>query len=248
MAERPPSLTDPKSSSVKGGEDVSGLVERASRLSTSGLSDALDKLGIPGQIAGLRPISPHHFFCGEAFTVRYRPVSSTGENVGDYIDDVPTGWVVAIDNQGSPECTVWGDILTETASARGIAGTVVDGTSRDSAASVDAGYPIFSRSTWMRTGKDRVTVEGINVPIVLGGVNVEPGDLLVGDLDGVVAIPRASLAQVVEVAEAIEGVEEQIRAAVRAGQRLDHARATYGYHGLQRASGRGVTATGSQGS
>lgn len=213
------------------------LVERASSLSTSSLSDALDKLRIVGQAAGIKPVSPGHILCGTAFTVRCRPVNAVGETVGDYIDDVPAGSVVVIDNLGQTDCTVWGDLLTVTASSRGVAGTVINGISRDSAASLATRYPIFSRGTWMRTGKDRVTVEAVNVPVTLGGIPVAPGDVIFGDRDGVVIIPQSRLAEVVELAESIDEVEDRIRAAVRAGDRLDRARATFGYHTLQRASG-----------
>ena len=232
---------------MNGVADNGGLMDRASKLSTSGLSDALDKLGINGQVAGIRPMSSVSAMCGTAFTVRYRPVDTVGETVGDYIDDVPVGCVVAIDNQGLSDCTVWGDILTETASSRGVAGTVIDGISRDSIASVAAQYPVFSRGTWMRTGKDRVTVDAVDVPIALSGVTVVPGDVLVGDDDGVVAIPRARLAAVVELAESIDAVEDKIRAAVRSGERLDRARERFGYHTLQRASDPNVGTSGSNG-
>lgn len=74
--------------------------KRAAHLTTAGLSDALDRLGIVGQVAGVRPLGPSYSVCGPAFTVRYRAVEALGETVGDYIDDVPPGSVVVIDNQG----------------------------------------------------------------------------------------------------------------------------------------------------
>jgi regulator of RNase E activity RraA len=210
------------------------LRQRAAKLTTSGLSDALDKLEIPGQVADVRPIDPSYSLCGAAFTVRYRVVEAVGETVGDYIDDVAPGLVVVIDNQGRTDCTVWGDILTETAHAKGIAGTVIDGVCRDAQASVTAGYPIYARANWMRTGKDRVTVDATQVPVRIGGVPVAPGDLVVGDRDGVVVVPADRVVDVVALAEEIEATEEQIRIAVRSGNRLDSARARHGYHLLQR--------------
>lgn len=220
------------------------LIARLSALDTPSVSDAMDKLGIPGQAAGIRPVGPGQTMCGPAFTVRYRPVADVGETVGDYIDDVPAGHVVVIDNRGRTDCTVWGDILTETASTRGVAGTVVNGISRDSLASISARYPLFSCGTWMRTGKDRVTVDALNVPVTLGGVDVVPGDVVFGDTDGVVVVPAERLSEVVELAESIDAVEERIRVAVRSGARLDRARADLGYHTLQRASARDAGAVG----
>jgi regulator of RNase E activity RraA len=210
------------------------LAARAGSLTTSGLSDAMDRLGIAGQVEGVRPIDVHSAMSGPAFTVRYRSVEVPGETVGDYIDDIPAGSVVVIDNQGRLDCTVWGDILTETASRSGVAGTVIDGTCRDAQSSVDVGYPLFARQNWMRTGKDRVTVAATQGSVVLGGVSVQPGDLVVGDRDGVVVIPAQRAGDVVELAESIEASEAKIREAVRSGQRLDQARESFGYHLLQR--------------
>ena len=65
------------------------LSRRAAALTTSGLSDAMDRLGIPGQVAGVRAIGTARSLCGPAYTVRYRPVRAIGETVGDFIDDVP---------------------------------------------------------------------------------------------------------------------------------------------------------------
>jgi regulator of RNase E activity RraA len=153
--------------------------------------------------------------------------------VGDYIDDVPEGSVVVLDNRGREDATVWGDILTEIAHRRGLAGTVINGICRDVALCRELGYPVFSRGHWMRTGKDRVQVEATNVTVDLGGARVRPGDLLRGDADGVVAIPSEHEEAVLSAAEAIAQAEERIREAVRGGQRLDEARRALNYHRLQ---------------
>jgi 4-hydroxy-4-methyl-2-oxoglutarate aldolase len=204
-------------------------------LTAAGVSDAMDRLGIPGQVAGVRPVDPSFRLCGPAFTVKYRPVEVVGETVGDYIDDVPAGSVVVIANQGRTDCTVWGDILTETAHSCGLAGTVIDGLCRDAEWAARTGYPVYAVATWMRTGKDRVTVEAIGTAIDIAGVTVAPGDIVIGDRDGLVIVPVGRLAEVVELAESIELIEEQIRIAVRSGERLDAARSRLGYHSLQRA-------------
>jgi len=216
-------------------EQKATALDRARLLTTAGVSDALDRLGVNGQVLGVRPVDPSFRLCGPAFTVKYRPVATVGETVGDFIDDVPDGSVVVIANQGRTDCTVWGDILTETANSRGLAGTVIDGLCRDAEWSVQVGYPVFSVASWMRTGKDRVTVEAVAIPVEVGGVTVAPGDIVIGDRDGVVVVPEGELAAVVELATLIEAVEEQIRAAVRVGERLDAARRRLGYHILQRA-------------
>ncbi|MGE4340145.1 MAG: RraA family protein [Pigmentiphaga sp.] len=208
-------------------------VARAARLDTASLSDALDKLGINGQCYRIQPRSTDFRMAGRAFTLLYGPAAKPAGTVGDFIDDVPPGSVLVLDNGGRDNATVWGDILTEIAHRRGMAGTVIDGICRDVAMCLKLGYPVYSRGHWMRTGKDRVQVEATNVPVNIGDVRVQPGDLLRGDADGVVVLPREHEDAILELAETIESAENRIREAVRGGQRLDEARAAFRYHQLQ---------------
>lgn len=208
-------------------------VERASKLDTSTISDALDRLGISGQCLNIKPRDPRFRMTGRAFTILYRPIGKPAGTVGDFIDDVAPCSVVAIDNGGRENATVWGDILTEIAHRRGIAGTVIDGACRDTALCMELGYPVFSKSYSMRTGKDRVQLDATEVAVNIGDARVAPGDILRGDADGVVAIPRQHEAEVLAVAEGIATAEEAIRQSVRGGRRLDEARKEFGYHHLQ---------------
>jgi regulator of RNase E activity RraA len=154
--------------------------------------------------------------------------------VGDYIDDVPPGGVVVLDNAGRLDCTVWGDILTSVAHKRGIAGTVIHGVCRDIARSFELRYPIFSRGKFMRTGKDRVQVEGMNVPVSLGDVQVRPGDVVIGSDDGIVIVPKDREEEVLAVAQSVSQAEDQILSEALKGNRLDEVRKKYKYHELQR--------------
>ena len=208
-------------------------VQRASRLDTTSLSDAMDRLGIAGQCLGIKPLDPRFRLTGRAYTLLYGPAGKPPGTVGDYIDDVPPGSVVVLDNGGRENATVWGDILTWVAHTRGIAGTVIEGACRDTALARELAYPIYSRSYSMRTGKDRVQVEGTNVPVNIGDARVHPGDILRGDADGVVVIPRAHENEVLQIAEEIDNVEDQIRRAVKEGKSLTEARRQFGYHQLQ---------------
>lgn len=211
------------------------LITQLSVLSTTTVSDALDRLGIAGQCLGLKPLDLGFRLCGPAFTMRTIPVSIDRGTVGDYIDDVPASHVIAIDNAGRQDATVWGDILTYVASKRGLGGTVIDGVCRDVQQSLEIGYPIYSRGWSMRTGKDRVQLDALDVPVSLGGARVSRGDLLLGDADGVLAVPRDKVAEVVDLAGSIHEAEEKIREAVDGGMRLDEARRAFKYFKLQRA-------------
>ena len=215
--------------------DEQDLRRRLTDAGVTAISDALDRLSIPGQAVGIVPVARGMKFAGPAFTVRMVPVGLSGGVVGDYIDEVGPGAVIVIDNNGALDQTVWGDILTSVAATKGIAGTVIDGVCRDSDRCVELHYPVFARAVTMRTGKDRVTADAYNVPIQIAGVRVEAGDWLVGDSDGVVSVPKARLLEVVGIAEEIEAVEDKIRSAVAGGMRLDEARRETGYHSLQTA-------------
>lgn len=208
-------------------------VKRASRLDTTALSDALDRLGIPGQCLGIKPLDPTFRLAGRALTLLYGPAGVPPGTVGDFIDDAPEGSVIVIDNGGRENATVWGDILTMVAHRRHIAGTVIDGACRDTSLAREIGYPIFSRSYSMRTGKDRVQLEAVDGPVNIGDARILAGDLVRGDADGVVVIPQAHEDRILSVAEEIDSVEERIRRAVLDGMRLTDARKQYGYHQLQ---------------
>ena len=88
------------------------IIGRISKLDVASVSDALDKIGIPGGLLGIHPVVEGKRMCGRAFTVHYVPNGVIKGNVGDFLDDVKPGEVVVIDNGGRLYCTVWGDIMT----------------------------------------------------------------------------------------------------------------------------------------
>ena len=203
-------------------------------LSTAAISDALDRLGRPGALLGLRPLADGQRLAGRAFTVRYRPAGHPAGTVGDYLDDVAAGEVVVLDNQGRLDGTVWGDILTAVAHDKAVAGTVIDGVNRDVSRALGLGYPIYSRARFMRTGKDRVEVDAVGGTVALAGIAVAAGDLLVGDDDGVVAIPRDVEDEVLGIAREIAAREAAVLRRALGGATIAQARAAEGYHTLQR--------------
>ncbi|OJI99291.1 hypothetical protein ASPVEDRAFT_123461 [Aspergillus versicolor CBS 583.65] len=211
------------------------LVKLFAGLDAPAVSDALDKLGIPGQALGIMPLTNYKkVTIGPAFTVRYVPASDPPGSVGDFIDDVAAGDVVVIDNGGRTDCTVWGDIMTQYAGLRGIAGTVIDGVCRDVNLAINEEYPLFSAGRWMRTGKDRVQVGGVNEAVGVGKVHVKPRDIVVADVNGVVVVPREKVHEVAEIARKIEASETAIRQMTSNGATIAEARKALGYHTLQR--------------
>ncbi|OYD60192.1 UNVERIFIED_ORG: regulator of RNase E activity RraA [Burkholderia sp. CF145] len=211
------------------------LVALFEGLDTPGVSDAMDKLGLPGQCLGIAPLDNYpEVIVGPAFTVKYVSASTPAGTVGDFIDDVAPGDVVVIDNDGRTDCTVWGDIMTQYAGVRKIAATVIDGVCRDVSKALGDGYPLFTRGRFMRTGKDRVQVESVNTTITVGTARVCSRDIVVADANGVVVVPRARAAEVAATARQIETVEAAIRIQISKGKTLREAREALGYHLLQR--------------
>lgn len=213
--------------------DVTGHPLRG--YSTATIADALDKLGREGCLPGIGPLFDGARLFGRAFTVRYVAAGHPAGTVGDYLDDVPPGEVVVLDNSGRTDCTVWGDILTAMAGARGVAGTVIDGVCRDVRRALDAGYPLFTKGRYMRTGKDRVEVSDVQRPVSISGINVAPGQLIIADADGAVTVPADVEDELAEICRTIHEREERIVEDVLAGRSLAEARVAHGYHHLQRA-------------
>lgn len=207
------------------------------QLDTTSVSDSMDRLNIAGGLLGIKAVVADTTVCGQAFTVHYVPCGVIKGTVGDFLDDVEPGQVVVIDNCGRKYCTVWGDLMSISASRRGVAGTVVDGVCRDVPGIKKLRYPIFTRGSYMVTGKDRVFVDAVNVPISVSGVQVKAGDLVLGDETGVLVVPLERAEEVLEVAREIAQKEAAIEAALHDGASLREARAQAGYHQLQTRRG-----------
>jgi regulator of RNase E activity RraA len=197
------------------------------------VSDALDRLGIKGGCPGISARVPGTKAVGRAFTVRYRPCGVEKGTVGDFLDDVRPGQVVVLDNGGRTHATVWGDIMTVYARKRGIAGTVIDGVCRDMPRILESRYPIFTRGHIPVTGKDRVELDGLNIPVAVSEVLVRPDDIVLCDDTGVVVVPHDRAEEVLKAAVEIDETEQRILEMLDKGMSLREARKQAGYHKLQ---------------
>jgi 4-hydroxy-4-methyl-2-oxoglutarate aldolase len=208
-------------------------IEEYKKMDTSAITDALDKQGIDGGLLGIKSVVEGTTLCGQAFTVHYVPCGTVKGTVGDFLDDVQAGDVIVIDNSGREYCTVWGDIMSQVATQKLIAGTVIDGVCRDVKVIREVKYPVFSKGVYMMTGKDRVEVDAVNIPVGISGVKVCPGDLIVADENGAVCVPLSVVEKTLEITKSIEVTERRIVDAVKSGKSLKEARAEMGYHALQ---------------
>lgn len=209
------------------------LINNFKNLDTPCISDSLDSMGVEGALLGIQGITYGSRICGQAFTVHYVPCGVEKGTVGDFLDDVEAGDVVVIDNAGRDYCTVWGDIMSIVSNKNKLGGTIIDGVCRDVKVIKEIGYPLFSKGRYMRTGKDRVEVDAVNIPVSISGINVKPGDLIVADENGALRIPLEIAEAVFEKAISIEEKENAIINDVKSGKSLKEARQQSGYHHLQ---------------
>jgi 4-hydroxy-4-methyl-2-oxoglutarate aldolase len=213
--------------------DTFEMAKKFREMDTTCVSDAMDRLGIQGGCHGISPVVSGSKAVGPAFTVSYVPCGVDKGTVGDFLDDVAPGQVVVLDNSGRTYCTVWGDIMTSYSQKRGFAGTVIDGVCRDLPRILETRYPIFTRGRFMVTGKDRVEVAGVNIPVSIGNIKVCPNDIMLCDDSGVLVVPLKQAEVILEVAAEINEKEQRILEMLDKGMTLGEARQKMGYHSLQ---------------
>jgi len=191
------------------------LLAAAAQLPTATLHEAGKKIGaLP---SALKPVAPQFRFAGSALTVH----SPGGDNLWLHraLDVAQPGDVMVVFASGAYEHGYWGEIMTTMAKVRGLAGLVIDGCVRDGVLLGEIGFPVFARGLCIQgTGKDFGAIGWINHPVTMGNVVVHPGDLVVGDADGVVAIPHARAAEVIAAGRQREAEEAAILRRLEAGE------------------------------
>lgn len=188
-----------------------GLVERARALPTSVLSDQTERFGAARGLFPLLGRAPATRLAGPALTVLTRP----GDNLAVHqaIDLAQPGDVLVVDAGALVSRAVMGEIVYRHAVSRGVAGIVIDGAVRDGADIAGGPVPVFCRGV-THLGPSRHGPGEVRGPVAVGGVVVQAGDLVVGDADGVVVVPRWRCAEVVDAGEAALAREEtQLRQA-----------------------------------
>jgi 4-hydroxy-4-methyl-2-oxoglutarate aldolase len=152
---------------------------------------------------------------GRALTVRCAPGDNLMLHVA--VSLAKPGDVLVAAMEGFVEAGCWGELASLAAQVRGIRGLVLDGAVRDVEAIAEMGFPVFARGLCIKGTTKRQKGE-VNVTIVVGGVSVCPGDLVVGDADGVVVVPAAEAQEVIAAARALQAKEEAIKERLKAGE------------------------------
>jgi len=210
------------------------LKARFEKLSSTNVSDALDALGLKGATCGIRPmIERWRKIIGTAVTIRMTAAGETPQKTHlgmNAISIAKPGDVIVIDNRGRMDSSCWGGILANSAKIKGIAGTLIDGCCRDLDDCIDADYPVFARGTVVCTARGRIIEEGTNQMIQFGGVQVRPGDIVIGDSSGVVIVPLEHAEEVLAKAEELWQKEEDMVAEIKAGVSVLEVDAKYNYN------------------
>lgn len=163
---------------------------------------------------GVKPLDPGSRLAGPAFTVDMRPADNLMLHYA--LLHAQPGDVLVVDAKGFLEAGPWGDVLTAQAMKLGLAGMVIHGAVRDSTAIVEAGFPVFCRGLSIKgTGKHQPG--RIQVPVTVGDVVIHPGDIVVGDRDGVVIVSSERAQQVLELALSREQKEAEMKEAIARG-------------------------------
>ncbi len=196
------------------------------------ISDALDACGINGYLSGIKPIGISQKLIGPAYTIQYKALSEVPKQfmqASNYIDEVPPGYVVIIDNGANVSCSVWGAILTHFAHRKNIAGTVVNGAIRDVVFHEKYQYPLYAAGVTPRTGKNRARIVSSREALSIDNVSIRFNDIIFADRNGVLVIPLEQVGKILKMVQNISLTEQKIISAVDAGKPLKEARDLYHY-------------------
>ncbi|WP_439214691.1 RraA family protein [Duffyella gerundensis] len=187
-------------------------VKQAAEFQAAILADVAGRRGtLHGRI---KPVAAGMKIAGPAITVEVRP----GDNLAIHaaLAIAQPGDVIVVDGKGDLSCALIGEIMSAQAAASGIAGIIIDGAVRDADALSEQTFPVFAAGL-NPCGPTKSIAGRVNYPVSVAGVAIQPGDLIIGDVDGVVVLPRESVAALLELAQQKRDYETQRIAAIRTG-------------------------------
>lgn len=182
-------------------------------LAASVVGDAMNREHV--MAAAIKPLAPGMRLCGQARTVSAMPGDNSAGHMA--LSLANEGEVLVIDGGGLEDVAVWGEVMTRVATARGIAGVVLDGATRDAAEIRAMGFAMFCRAISPR-GPHKGFGGTIDGTVSAGGIAVSPGDLVIGDDDGVAVVPLAMVDAVLAAARDSAARERKWLKAIAEGQ------------------------------
>jgi regulator of RNase E activity RraA len=210
-------------------------LSRLARLDTCAVSDALDRLGLPGAVLGIGPLWTCPRVVGRCVTVKIKPAGlekSRQHLCTAAIAAATPADVIVVDNGGRLDVAAWGGLLSLAAKIKQVRGVIVDGACRDIDESRELAFPIYGRAAVQVTARGRIMQQSFNEEIGFAGVQVHPGDLVIADASGAVFIPHAREADVIAQAEALAAREAAMADAIRNGRSILEVMETMGYESM----------------
>lgn len=197
------------------------LVSRLAALDACAVSDALDKLGLPGAVIGVGSLTGPARVAGRVVTTKLGaplpglPKRHLGAGA---IMAAQAGDVIVVEHRGRADVSGWGGLLSRGAVRKGVAAVLVDGACRDIDESRTLGLPVFARTAVPVTARGRIAEHACQEPITFGSVAVKPGDLVLADGSGIVFVDQARAEDVISTAEDIFAREQMMAAAIDRGE------------------------------
>jgi regulator of RNase E activity RraA len=216
------------------GQSDAQVLERLEALHVAVVSDCLDSLGVRDNVLAphIRPLVRESRVAGFARTVALAEVDAPPEDPRDNyrLELESVGSLAEGDVVVTSTChrSYWGELLATACRYRGARGIVADAYTRDTRRLIEMGFPTFVAGIQAQDSLGRLDVVDLDVPVECAGVTVHPGDLVLGDQDGVVVVPRALIGEVLDLAEAKVSKESEMRADLSNGTSLADAFSTYG--------------------
>lgn len=203
------------------------------KLYTPVVGDILDQMGLVHQFLpqDIRPLRDDMKLAGKAMTVLMTDVYGKQEKPFGYLTEALDQLEkneIYIAAGGTRRCAYWGELLTATARTRGAAGAVLDGWHRDTPQVLAQNWPVFSAGCYAQDSSVRTQVTQFRCPIEIGGVNILPGDIIFGDVDGVLIIPQGVVEETVSLALEKASGEKLVRKAIEGGMSATEAFAKLG--------------------
>jgi regulator of RNase E activity RraA len=204
------------------------FVARLGRMDTCAVSDALDKLGLTGEVTGLHRYSTERRIAGRVLTVKMGPADgrpSTRHLCTTAIEAAHAGDIIVIEQRTGIDAACWGGNLSIGAKVCGVAGVIVEGPARDIDDSRKLDFAVYAREHTARTARGRIVEVATNEPVLVGDVTVNAGDYAIADASAVVFVAAAEIERVLATAEEIMAREEKLAEAIAAGHPISQVMA-----------------------
>lgn len=205
------------------------------RVRSAMISDSLDVVGVRNNAMDVRvsALRPGMRAVGLAATVKFVPDNHYDQKdpygAGiDFLDTLQAGEIAIVATGGDCLSAFWGELFSAAAKGRGATGVVADGPLRDTEQVVGLDFPAFGHGTRPYDYKGRMRIEAIRIPVICGGVSVNPGDGVIADSDGIVVVPAEHLAKVSELANARAATEKTVLKDLLSGKSVREVWDAYG--------------------